>query len=178
MSIKTKRLLLMPLTPEQLTSYLYEPQVLEQGLGFPVSHSLVNDVVRRAIHVKLNKMQNLQPGELEWLTYWLVIVRQPPMGAGLIGFKGLPDMHGSVEIGYGIDPVYRNRGLITEAVKSLLAWAFQHENCQVVIADTSKENLASRRVLEKAGLQRYLDAGDILSWKIEKKTWVQRHAQT
>ncbi len=62
--------------------------------------------------------------ELPWITYWLIRVPPEGFGAGLIGFKGLPDQNGVVEVGYGIDPEFRNFGYTTEALGGLIQWAF------------------------------------------------------
>ena len=67
------------------------------------------------------------------------------------GFKGPPADDGTVEIGYSLVQPYRNRGYTTEAVKALVSWAFQHPQVTRVIAETQLGNIASIRVLQKAG---------------------------
>ncbi|HYC06479.1 MAG TPA: GNAT family N-acetyltransferase [Candidatus Binatia bacterium] len=42
---------------------------------------------------------------------------------GTIGFHGPPDVHGRVEIGYSVEPLWRRRAVATECVAALLAWA-------------------------------------------------------
>jgi len=42
---------------------------------------------------------------------------------GTIGFHGPPGDDGRVEIGYRVEPGFRRRGIATEAVDALLAWA-------------------------------------------------------
>lgn len=72
---------------------------------------------------------------------------------GGVGFFG-PPRAGQVEIGYGIVPSRRGCGYATEAVRALLALAFQDRSVDEVVATTDFDNLASRRVLEKAGFNR------------------------
>ncbi|MHC1740111.1 MAG: GNAT family N-acetyltransferase [Anaerolineaceae bacterium] len=169
MEISTERLRLIPLTLEQLRRYIPSPEDLEQELGFEVSRDFVTDRLRRAITMKLTKMERTAPMEHNWYTYWLIVVKEKPYGAGLAGFKGIPDEEGKIEIGYGIDPVYQNSGYTTEAVIGLIGWAFQDARCRTVIApDTKKVNAASNRVLEKAGMRVYNETADAFDWKIDK----------
>lgn len=58
-----------------------------------------------------------------------------------------------MEIGYGIDPAFRGKGYMTEAVRAMIDWAFQHKHCQVVTAcGVLKSNPASSHVLVKVGM--------------------------
>ena len=87
----------------------------------------------------------------------------------MVGFKGIPDHSGESEIGYGISPVFRGNGYMTEAVQALTAWAFGHEQCRAVVAlDVLRTNIASQRVLEKVGMHVYHETADTLDWRIEK----------
>ena len=58
------------------------------------------------------------------------------------------------EIGYGIAPRFRRRGLTTRAVRLVAAWAFAHlgfTRLEIVVTAPGIHGLASRRVAEKAG---------------------------
>ena len=171
MEIQTERLRLIPLSLNQLQCYIATPEVLEQELGVEVSREIVTDRLRRAVAMKVAKMASAAPSEHEWYTYWLIVVKDSLYGAGLAGFKGLPDAQGQTEIGYGIDPAYRNRGYMTEAVKGLIEWAFQDMRCSAVIApDTKRWNVASHHVLENVGMRVYGETEEALDWRIDKVT--------
>jgi RimJ/RimL family protein N-acetyltransferase len=58
------------------------------------------------------------------------------------------------EIGFALGRRFWGRGLMTEAVRSVVAWAFEPAQVIRVWATCDAENLASAKVLEKAGLQR------------------------
>jgi RimJ/RimL family protein N-acetyltransferase len=104
-----------------------------------------------------------------WLTYWIIVLDEDGFGAGMAGFKGVPDEAGEVEIGYGIDPAYQGRGYMTEAVGALIEWAFQEERCRSVIApDTERANVASNKVLSKVGMHVYEESEDARSWRIDR----------
>lgn len=68
---------------------------------------------------------------------------------GGIGFHH-PPQEGVVEIGYGVAPSRQRRGYATEAVNALVEVAFAH-GAAAVVATVDADNVASRRVLEKAG---------------------------
>ena len=163
---------LVALSRQQLAWLLDEPERLEEELGIPVSRRVITDRVRRAIRRKLTKMDLANTEDHAWYTYWLIQVNGT-FGAGLVGFKGVPDQNGEVEIGYGIDPLYQGRGYTTGAVHVLLEWAFQHPACQSVIAPgTLRTNPASNRVLEKVGMHVYQETPDALSWRITRQEFI------
>ena len=152
MHIDTPRLRLTALSAGQLRLYLDEPARLETELGHPVSRAVLTDTVRRAIGMKLAKMETAHPADHPWYTYWLVVLRQPPFGAGLVGYKGIAAGKAEVEIGYGIDPQYQGRGYTSEAARALVAWAFADPECQSILAlNTLKTNPASLKILKNLG---------------------------
>ena len=174
--LKTERLRLLALTAAQLALFLEDLAALELELGFPISHDNLNAVVRRAIGLKLTKMAAVEPELHPWYSYWLVVVEAAQLGAGLVGFKGAPDQDGKVEIGYGIAPDFRNRGYMTEAVRALLAWAFDNPACQAVFADPRQDNVASQRVLAKVGMAVCRETPDLQLWRIERASWQDEEA--
>lgn len=169
MELHTERLNLIALDPAQLQLVLEHPAHLEAELGFLISRAMVTERVERAIRMKLAKIANVEQARISWYTYWLLVIRSIPFGAGLIGFKGYPDQNGEAEIGYGIDPGYQGHGFTTEAVRRMIAWAFEEEACLWVVArDTRKSNAASLRILAKVGMRAYAETEDALFLKIEK----------
>ncbi|MGC4870100.1 GNAT family N-acetyltransferase [Micromonospora sp. DT53] len=70
---------------------------------------------------------------------------------GGIGFKGRPD-NGRIEVGYGLAPSARGNGFAVEALAALLDLAGEHGLSRVV-AETTNDNVASRRTLERAGFR-------------------------
>jgi RimJ/RimL family protein N-acetyltransferase len=72
------------------------------------------------------------------------------VGSG--GFKGVP-VDGRVEIGYGVAAAFRGSGFGTAGVRALLQAAFAQHDVATVCAETAIDNVASRRVVEKAGFR-------------------------
>lgn len=83
-----------------------------------------------------------------------VIDRTERVAVGQMGFKGLPDAHGHIELGYGINASYQNRGYATEMARALVAWALTQPNVHTVTAECLEDNDGSIRVLEKIGFER------------------------
>lgn len=172
MVFTTPRLELIPLDQEQLKKFLITPELLNREVG-PVSQVIKTPVLENAIQMKLFKMNGVSPEDSLWITYWLIKVMPEGLGAGMIGFKGFPDRNGEVEIGYGIDPAYRNQGYTTEAALGLIRWAFGDPRCRRIIApNTLRSNPASNRVLAKIGMWVYQESPDSLSWCLDKEDQV------
>ena len=77
-------------------------------------------------------------------------------------FRGRPDDTGAVRIGYGLAESARGHGYATEAVRALLAWARGQDGLTCVLADTTRSNVASQKVMERAGMHRIGEDGELL----------------
>ncbi len=144
--ILTRRLQLIPLDISQLELVLRNIAALETSLNMVIMRALITDRVHRALGMKIDKLQKVDISQHDWFTYWLIVIRDENVGAGMLGFKGFPDENGSTEIGYGIDPAYQGKGYMSEAVRALIDWAFTHPFCKIITA-TEVENPASKRLL-------------------------------
>jgi RimJ/RimL family protein N-acetyltransferase len=71
----------------------------------------------------------------------------------LIGFTGFVPAVDGVEIGWRLAADYWGRGLATEAAKTALRYAMETLNVARISATVQSQNLASIRVIEKAGMQ-------------------------
>lgn len=80
---------------------------------------------------------------------WAMAPWQGPL-VGWVGFHGINTFAAQMEIGYWVLPQYRNRGLVTQAVTTLVEWAFGIGFRRIVLGH-STANAASGRVAEKAG---------------------------
>lgn len=114
----------------------------------------------------VQQMKN-EPDIAQWGA--TIIDRIERVAVGQMGFKAPSDEHGSVELGYGINPTYQNRGYATEAAQALVTWALGQPAVELVRAECLEENLASIRVLEKAGFscvgRRVDEEGKLLLWE-------------
>jgi [ribosomal protein S5]-alanine N-acetyltransferase len=82
---------------------------------------------------------------------WLLCLRGSDVPIGSIGVT--LDIHGAM-LGYVLGRAHWNRGLMTEAVRYVAAWGLAQPPLFRVWAVCDTENLASARVMEKAGMTR------------------------
>lgn len=69
---------------------------------------------------------------------------------GSLGFHNAPDETGRVEIGYRIEPAFRRRGIATECVRALLAWA-ETQGVHRFRASVAPGNVASLAIIRSFG---------------------------
>jgi RimJ/RimL family protein N-acetyltransferase len=80
-----------------------------------------------------------------------------------------------MEIGYALYPEWWGRGFATEMARGLVRMGFGELGCRSLVAITRPDNLGSRHVLEKAGLQY---EGDIAHGGILLALYRIRHRST
>jgi RimJ/RimL family protein N-acetyltransferase len=73
---------------------------------------------------------------------------------GGIGLRPSPAAVHRADIGYWIAQPYRGKGLATAGVRALVAYGFSELGLKRIEATSFPDNIASHRVLEKAGLKR------------------------
>ncbi len=106
------------------------------------------DVLKAAYTEMLNGCLS-HPDQWEWYAIWMIELKDGTH-IGELCFKGITD-EGSAEIGYGIAEEYQGHGYATEAVSALTDWAMEQPGIAYVTAEAEENNLASQRVLAKAG---------------------------
>ena len=86
---------------------------------------------------------------------------------GGIGFHG-PPRDGLVEIGYGVVPSVRGRGIATESLRQILRLAAGHDEVKRVCGRTGPENVASQKVMLASGMHFVGRDPDFLHYEIDK----------
>ena len=157
MAFSTPRLNLVPLTADEANAQLAG---VPAGLGWADDFPGAADLVAAS---------SIVSGEWPTATIrlpwgvWVILERSTGLAIGGIGFKSVPDVAGSVEIGYGLTPASWGRGLGTEAV-TLMTNLAHRSGARVVRAITDDVNISSRRVLEKCGYIQVQTDGDEIHW--------------
>lgn len=162
-TIRTRRLALIPATPDLARAELSDVQAFSELLDVVVPDDWPPGELSDARPVFL-RMLEADPLVAGWLGWYAVEVGAND-GApgdldsnhrhtltGSVGFKGLPDEEGTVEIGYSVLPAHQGRGLATEMIAALVGWAAE-QGARLVQAQVEPANGASIRVLEKLGFQ-------------------------
>ncbi len=78
---------------------------------------------------------------------------EPPILIAAAGYFGPPSESGDIEIGFSVCPLYHGNGYATEIVNALIEIAGKDRRVKRIIARTTENNRASRKVLEKTGFQ-------------------------
>ncbi|MFE3126901.1 GNAT family N-acetyltransferase, partial [Streptomyces hydrogenans] len=148
--VATERLVLHPLTvAEGERIAAREPLPGERwGEGYPGVGDLasVGAFLRRCA-------EDGDPGAFR--TYQIRLAASGLVVGG-IGFHGPPGADGGVTVGYGIVPGERGRGYASEALAAVIGIA-RAAGATVLRGDADPANVASHRVMERAGMRR---AGD------------------
>jgi ribosomal-protein-alanine N-acetyltransferase len=98
-------------------------------------------------------MITLLDGRPENATWTMNVLVRDEVIVGNAGFKGAPDEHGEVELGYGILTTHRRQGLAAAAAQLLLDRAERAPAVTRVLATIDPDNAASIAVVTKAGFR-------------------------
>lgn len=105
-----------------------------------------------------------------WALSFKMVERSSGAVVGGCAFKGPPDADGTVEIAYGTEADFRQRGFATEAAAALTVFALGSGQVRAVRAHTKTDNEASARVLIKCcfrqiGLVFEPEDGVVMRWE-------------
>ena len=148
--LETSRLRLVPCSVELAIALVAEARSLAAGL---LAAQLPDGWPDAELAELLPGYAQAVAADPELLGWGPWIVVEGERVAGSAGFLGQP-AGGTVELGYGIAPEARCRGVATEAAQALLAWALADPRVREVVAEVEPENAASHRVLKKIGMRR------------------------
>ena len=81
--------------------------------------------------------------------FWVIESKSNHQLMGTIGLRNFEDVENYAEIGYELDPIYHQRGFMSEAFDEILNFGFQHLDLKTIEAFTHKKNTASIALLEK-----------------------------
>jgi ribosomal-protein-alanine N-acetyltransferase len=170
--IESHRLKLIPLKYEQLLLCATDRPALEQLLNLNPSAMVIDAPYQTELEQALQGfwLPNTQayPDLYHWYTNWEVVLKSINTTIGGIGFGGYPDNFGETSVGYMIDQQHWGKGYATEAVLALSQWGFSYSILKSVIADTELHNLASQRVLIKAGFKLYSSQKPLMYYRLLK----------
>jgi [ribosomal protein S5]-alanine N-acetyltransferase len=150
---ETKRLIIKPLSCDELKKHINSPNELAKDLGLIPSQILIDKETQEAILNDL--LPNIEDSNKDSLFYtiWVMIEKSKKAIIGGFCFHGEPNENGEIEIGYGTDDEYRNQGYMTETIAGLVLWIRNNKNVKIIKAETDNGNISSVRVLEKNGFK-------------------------
>ena len=108
-----------------------------------------------------------------WNDKWTITLKKSD-GAqiGWISFEGIKEL-GTIPISIELEPLYRNRGLGTEALKVMTDWAFAYKNVYEIKTKVNPENDSYISALEKSGyiIRNYSKVEETYSIIKPKTSW-------
>ena len=97
------------------------------------------------------KLTDKDDPTIDYLAY-TIQQKQSQIVIGAVGCSYYEDLK-KVGITYFVGANYRNQGYATKAVKAYLHYFFEHYDISEIIATVREENIASWKVIEKAGFK-------------------------
>lgn len=165
--IETERLILRPLTYEQLLKYSNLDDSLEKELKLEKSPRSISPELREALDYGI--IPNVANENQNYLfsTLWTIILKENNKMVGDVCFKGEPNLDGEIEISYGTHFDFRRKGYMTEAVGEMLKWVKNQSDVRKILANTEKNNLSSQRVLRNNEFSQIVEADGIIYWELK-----------
>jgi ribosomal-protein-alanine N-acetyltransferase len=164
--IETSRLQIFPLTHAELLIYLQGENLMESAFNLAITDRTVSPVVREMVDdFTLTRMNMARGDDYLFYTFWVAVDQSCNTIVAEMGFKGIPDHKGEIEIGYGTMPGHERKGYMTDAVAGMIEWANCRDDVVAVLAEIDENNTASICVVQKNGFTEYRKHGEMLWWR-------------
>ncbi len=163
--VETERLIIKPLTYEQVLSFLKLNDVLESEMGLNPNQRSISVQLLHGIENYTIPWLKAHPENYLYYTMWIVIDKFENTIVADLSFKGAPNDKGEIEIGYGAQPHCRNKGYMTEAVGGMINWAKGQEKVKVILAETRSDNIPSIIILKKNNFEFLQQSGNMMWWQ-------------
>ncbi|MEO8712825.1 MAG: GNAT family N-acetyltransferase [Parafilimonas sp.] len=159
----TSRLMLRRLTDEDV-KFIYELRSNEdvnKFIGRPLAASAQEALnFIKLINDNISKNKSL---------YWLIVLKNENKPVGTITLWQFSADKNSAEIGYELLPAYQCKGIMQEAVKRIISYAFDDLSLKKLGAFMHEDNKASAKLLEKNNFKRDREAEKLEEKNIELK---------
>jgi len=164
--IETNRLILKPLTYQQMLKYIKNDHSLEAELKLNNSSMELSPLLKEALEQSIIPSLKDESNNYLFSTLWTVIHRKENRSVADVCFQGEPNEQGEIEIGYGTYEQHQGKGYMTEAVEGMVKWAVKHNRVKAVIASTDKTNTASYIILEKNDFIKIGESKQQFNWRL------------
>jgi len=115
---------------------------------------LVEDVFSNSVEETFENLSHVMKNEDG--QYFAIYDKKSLAFIGSVGYTysepGWDDK--TAHLGYFILPKFHGKGIVTEAVKKVLEFAFEIDNCVQITTGCYKEHIASERVMIKSGFRK------------------------
>jgi len=163
--IETHRLILKPLTYQQMLKYIKNDHSLETELALNNSSMVLSPLLKEALEQSIIPSLKDESKNYLFSTLWTVIDKNENRSIADVCFQGEPNELGEIEIGYGTYEQHQGKGYMTEAVQGMINWAVKQSKVKAVIASTDKTNVASYTILEKNAFIKVSESEEQFNWR-------------
>jgi len=165
--IETKRLILRPLTYDQLVKYTKCDNSLEEELNLNETSRTISPELKEAFEQTI--LPNVADKTKNYLysTLWTAISKTENKMIGDLCIVGEPNAEGEIEIGYGTYDEFQGKGFMTEIVGRIIDWTKTQSSVKSIAASTDKTNTASFKVLQKNNFIKIGETETLFNWKLE-----------
>jgi len=116
----------------------------DRGFSDPYKYFLNN---RNPIPYRINQVRK-NPEVAKYLLRVAVLSESMEI-IGSAGFHNLPDENGMVEIGFGVDPVFQNKGYGKQLLHGMWNWVLKDQRVKTLRYTVSPTNLISKQIIQK-----------------------------
>lgn len=150
-AVETRRLRLVPITPELVQAEATGASALGEALGAEIGADWPPE--HWGPHVRAHILGQFMdhPDTVGWHRY-MVLTGPPDRLVGCLG--AFPCAAGDVEIGYSVVDSFQRRGLGTEAALAFVEWLLEQPSIHSVTAQSYVTTPASIKVMERCGMRR------------------------
>ncbi|MCE3294518.1 MAG: rimL [Crocinitomicaceae bacterium] len=113
--------------------------------SFPKTVAAVVDIASSQEYILQRVIQHEQQQA------YLLVIEEGGQLIGMLGLKEIDWTFPKAEIAYFIDQAFQGKGIISQALKTLIEFSFGELQLQKIYARISPENPGSRKVVEKNG---------------------------
>ncbi|MCH4825254.1 GNAT family N-acetyltransferase [Planococcus halocryophilus] len=163
--IQTERLTLVTFTIDMMEAAITNSLELAKISAFKVADGYPSELYKEIIPYKL-KRYSLYPKEVEW--EGIIIHKADHTIIGDMGFRPKEEAEEQLELGYSIVPSYQGFGYATEMALAMVKWGLEQRGVKNIVASCDTSNIASIRVLQKAGLIEIEEKNDKKYWSKRK----------
>jgi ribosomal-protein-alanine N-acetyltransferase len=169
MLIQTERLNIFPLTYEQTIKYINNNSSLETELGLNCHKRHVAEDLYEAVAEGILPTLIDNSKKHQFHALWIAVERDLKSIVSSFLFKGEPNKLGQIEIGYGSEAGFENKGYMTETLSGAIRWAGQQREVKSIVAETKRENVASIKVLTKNNFREVSKEEELIIWRCDLK---------
>ncbi len=147
--LETDRLILKEITDDHAPA-LYEmrtnPNIMRY-IDRPIPNSIeeIKELIQKMVTMKILG---------EGISWGIFKKENPDVKIGNIGFYRIMAAHYRAEIGYMLNTSEHQKGIMYEAIQKVIEFGFKKMNLHSIEANINPGNLASKKLLEKAGFVR------------------------